>query len=392
MPAIGVNIAVIQDGRLLFIRREDFHVWCLPGGSVEPGETIAQAACREAQEETGLQVRLERLVGIYSRPSSEGFIGHIFLFAATPLASQLRPQPGETLEARFFNPAALPPDRREMHDLRIRHVLGGLGGSRVWFHNRLWQFPPGLERRDLYDLRDRSGLSPLDHYQRFLGRPGPGGDQLEVPALGTETRIDSLPSFEIIPTPNLGHVDPPDLGVNCAVVQDGKILLTLRQDWEVWCLPGGGVEPGESLADAARRETQEETGYQVVLEQLVGLYSEPRWFHRGLHVPVFRARISGGALRPQPDEVLEARFFALDELPPVENFLYGHRQRALDALAGVGGSAAWTQLIPWPFDPALTRADLYALRDRSGFSRLEFYRQHFRPPVDGEEVDELYGN
>ncbi len=40
---IGVNIAILQDNQLLLNRREDFEVWCLPGGHVEPGETLAQS-------------------------------------------------------------------------------------------------------------------------------------------------------------------------------------------------------------------------------------------------------------------------------------------------------------------------------------------------------------
>jgi ADP-ribose pyrophosphatase YjhB (NUDIX family) len=54
MPSLGVNIAVIQDGQILLTQREDFEVWCLPGGEVDACESIAQAAVREALEETGL--------------------------------------------------------------------------------------------------------------------------------------------------------------------------------------------------------------------------------------------------------------------------------------------------------------------------------------------------
>ena len=81
MPTLGVNVAILDENhRLLLTRREDFDVWCLPGGGVEPGETLTQAARREAEEETGLQVRLTHLVGVYSRPGTSRFTGHIFLF------------------------------------------------------------------------------------------------------------------------------------------------------------------------------------------------------------------------------------------------------------------------------------------------------------------------
>jgi ADP-ribose pyrophosphatase YjhB (NUDIX family) len=78
MPTLGVNIAIRDHhNRVLLTRREDFDMWCLPGGGVEVGETLAQAARREAQEETGLQVALTRLVGVYSRPGASRFSGHI---------------------------------------------------------------------------------------------------------------------------------------------------------------------------------------------------------------------------------------------------------------------------------------------------------------------------
>ncbi|NTU57100.1 MAG: NUDIX domain-containing protein, partial [Anaerolineales bacterium] len=46
----------------------------------------------------------------------------------------------------------------------------------------------------------------------------------------------------------------PGLAVNVAVIHEGKILLTKREDFETWILPSGGVEEGESLAQAAIRE------------------------------------------------------------------------------------------------------------------------------------------
>jgi len=55
----------------------------------------------------------------------------------------------------------------------------------------------------------------------------------------------------------------PALGINVAVISEDRILLTKRDDFEVWCLPSGGVEEGESLAEAAVRETKEETGQML---------------------------------------------------------------------------------------------------------------------------------
>jgi ADP-ribose pyrophosphatase YjhB (NUDIX family) len=172
-----------------------------------------------------------------------------------------------------------------------------------------------------------------------------------------------------------------------AIVRDGKLLLTRREDFDVWCLPGGSLDPGESLAQAARREAAEETGLQVTLTRLVGVYTRLSQNGRGIHLVVFAACPTSGRLKPQPGEVLETGEFNANDLP-VDMFL-AHRQMALDALAGVGGSSAWTQNVPWPFPPEMNRRDIYAIRDSSGLLRSEFYRKHFPPVSPQDETDEL---
>lgn len=65
---IGSSVAVLHDGRLLVTRREDNSLWCLPGGGIDPGETFAEAAAREALEETGIQVEVESVLAVYTDP------------------------------------------------------------------------------------------------------------------------------------------------------------------------------------------------------------------------------------------------------------------------------------------------------------------------------------
>lgn len=62
--------AVVADeaGRVLLQRRTDNGLWSIPGGRMEIGETISETAVRETREETGLEVRPVRVVGIYSNP------------------------------------------------------------------------------------------------------------------------------------------------------------------------------------------------------------------------------------------------------------------------------------------------------------------------------------
>ncbi len=170
------------------------------------------------------------------------------------------------------------------------------------------------------------------------------------------------------------------MGACTAVIDDGKILLTKREDFEVWCLPGGAVEDGESMAQAAVRETLEETGLHVELSYLIGLYHRLHsWNGRGIHASCFAARSVGGQLQGQVDEVLELRYFAPDEIPSA--LLSGHGQRIRDAFSGACGLAR-SHNTPPPFDQPLTRQELYAMRDQSGLCKAEFYTRHFALPGD----------
>lgn len=89
------------------------------------------------------------------------------------------------------------------------------------------------------------------------------------------------------------------------VREDGHVLLERRSDNGRWGLPGGAVEIGESILDATRREVEEETGLQVEIVRLVGLYSDPATqvvsYPDGNVVHYvsanFECRVAGGTLR-----------------------------------------------------------------------------------------------
>ena len=67
---LGCSAVVFDERRekLLLSRRTDNGRWCLPGGAHDPGETVTEACVREVREETGLEVKVVRLVGVYSDP------------------------------------------------------------------------------------------------------------------------------------------------------------------------------------------------------------------------------------------------------------------------------------------------------------------------------------
>jgi ADP-ribose pyrophosphatase YjhB (NUDIX family) len=185
----------------------------------------------------------------------------------------------------------------------------------------------------------------------------------------------------------------PRLSVNVGVLNaERHILLTRREDFEVWCLPGGGVDGGETLAEAAMREVVEETGLEVRLTRLVGLYSRPR-FGEYHSLALFAAVPVGGTLRPDPREVIDVGWFSPDALP--DELLWGHRERIEDVVRGVGGSIVRSTNRQRPESWPAGRAEQYVLRDRSGLSRPAFYRRLFESlgvetssvDVEGHEVE-----
>jgi ADP-ribose pyrophosphatase YjhB (NUDIX family) len=124
--------AVIQnaEGQILLQRRSDNGLWGLPGGSVEIGESVRDAIIREVREETGLEVEVLRLVGVYSDPKlqivryPDGNVVHYVstLYACRILAGTLQTC-DETLDLQFFDPAHLPEDLLPMHRVRIRDAM-----------------------------------------------------------------------------------------------------------------------------------------------------------------------------------------------------------------------------------------------------------------------------
>ena len=121
-PTFGVDIAIKQAHQVLLIQRADVPVWGLPGGAVDAHESIAQAAVREAFEETGLEVKLDRLIGIYSRPYwGEG--SHAVLFTAHPVGGTLLTTTNETINAAFFEPDQLPKDTLSWFHQRIQDAF-----------------------------------------------------------------------------------------------------------------------------------------------------------------------------------------------------------------------------------------------------------------------------
>lgn len=165
MAKVSVNVAVIHEGKILLTRREDFEVWCLPSGGVEEGESLAEAAVREAREETGIEVELTRLVGVYSRLGGDPSV-HAVLYAGRPVGGELTTQPGETIDVAYFPFGQLPDDLSFGQYRRIQDAIHGLTGLSV--RQELHADEGKLSRSELYEKRDQSGLPRREFYLQYL--------------------------------------------------------------------------------------------------------------------------------------------------------------------------------------------------------------------------------
>lgn len=133
------------------------------------------------------------------------------------------------------------------------------------------------------------------------------------------------------------------LGCAAIILDDaGRVLLQKRSDNGHWGLPGGGVEPGEKVADTVVREVYEETGYRVEVIRLHGVYSDPA-LGQLIRYPdgnvghivaiIFQCRVVGGAIRVS-HESTAVEWHPTDMLP--EPMTPSHRVRLADFLGSNG--------------------------------------------------------
>ncbi len=273
-------LIVNEAGSILLQDRVDLEIWGLPGGVMEPGESLLQALHREVREETGLTIHVERLIGLYTSPEftvryPNGDIVHpvTACFLARPSGGLLRPDGRESRALQWFPIDELPPLPR-------------------WYAAMVADY-----RRQDPAAAFRSGAP---------GRPaGPSGETIR------RLRARVGPATLVVPATS-------------AVIfnERGEILLQRRDDNGEWGLPGGIMEIGERIDQTLVREVAEETGLHVEPVRLVGLYTDPAWtfiYPNGDRsqpvVACFEARITGGQLQADGVESLEVGFFPTDQLP-----------------------------------------------------------------------------
>lgn len=163
------------------------------------------------------------------------------------------------------------------------------------------------------------------------------------------------------------------IGTNVVIIRSNQVLLVRRTDFDIWALPGGGVDNGESIEFAAIREIKEEAGLDISIEALVGIYSKPKWVNGGDNVIVFRGVSENNKPTPDNYEVSECKFFNIDSLP--ENIFPFHIEYIQDACKKRLQCFVQVNNSAWPFPKDKKWAELIQMRKESGLSGINFFKE-----------------
>lgn len=264
-----------EQGRILVQRRYDFDWLGVPGGALELGEGLRDCAIRETREETGLEVAIGRLVGVFSHPdfnlhypNGDRVQQWSVCVVAHPVGGELRADGAETLHLEWLPVAeALP------------------------------QFPPA--------------------YRAMIQ----AAQQSENGALEPVYAAPVLTPYYPILRARIGHQCVILPGAMAVVRDDqGRVLMARRTEDGLLDVVGGYSDLGETTTHTAIRETREETGLDVEPVRLIGVYSEgmESGYTNGdrLHAvgAAYECRVIGGKLRADHAEISEVGFRPVRDL------------------------------------------------------------------------------
>lgn len=140
IDALKAAVAVIilnEENQVLLQKRLDVRLWGIPSGHIEVGETVSEAAIREVKEETNLDIKIKKLIGVYSDPTSQVFeypngqVVHFITtcFLAEIIGGELKCNSNESLDIKFFSEDNLPSDLLKMHPRWLKDALSNKEGA-----------------------------------------------------------------------------------------------------------------------------------------------------------------------------------------------------------------------------------------------------------------------
>jgi 8-oxo-dGTP diphosphatase len=281
------GIVIDQYGHVLMIQRDDSRTLAPPGGGVEKGELPTDNTAREIREETGLIALPVRLTGLYFWQWSADMPILNFTFRCIQRGGELQTS-AESLRVGFFGVNPLPRSLINIHRERVQEAWQHEGGPPIWKRQKLTLWGR------LGKLLITSVVYPWKSWQRRRK-----GQAAFLPA--------------------------PPWQVEAFVVicnEQGRVLWLKQPDGQ-WRLPGGPCGQNEAPWETAVRQTQQQTGLTVKLEDLTGVYVLENRAQMRL---VFTAVTTGGHLKNE----METAYFTPGQEP--EPSAHQHPQRVADAV------------------------------------------------------------
>ncbi len=261
----------LRDQKVALVREGD--VWSLPVVAVALGESPQETALNILQERVGLAAAIDRLSGVY-------FDDDGLLIAYTASLDVGEPR----ADVSFFGPNEIP-----------AHLASPLQVAAIaeWAASHMQGF---MTTR----YCPRCGSSRLSMQEKY------GRERMTCATCGFIFFRD------------------PKVGAGVFIEQNGRVLLIRRgvnPGMDLWCLPSGFIEHDETPEIAAVRETKEETGLEVELDELMGLHSYLDSARGNGILILYRAHAVGGELTPG-DDAKEVRYFSAAELPSPDQIAF----------------------------------------------------------------------
>ena len=333
-PLLTASAAAFRDDRVLLVKRTDTGLWCLPRDVVPTRELMAESAQRSLRDQAGITGEATSLLGVsdsrtWSYPAKSQFYQAVFRVEPKHDRS-LDSAEGETRlanadEITTLSPGVDPivPKVLDLHRGEVRAPYFDLGDHR--------QSPSAPGETAKASPSERPGfLGEALRISHDLDEIGTNGAEAPEHPYAVERYLQVVslsarlaeavkawsPNELLAPyEDNLGQQGL-GLGAFATAFRDGQILLIRREDTGLWAMPAGNADVGETWANCAARELQEETSVGGRAVELLALF-DMRVFReppRPLILDAFLVEPDRDAEPKAMPEALGAGYFAVDAL------------------------------------------------------------------------------